>query len=197
MLKPTRSLLSSLRNVYFYFKLFLEKLQNVFECYEYYMKVYHPRQILTEDEFDDIFCSLLNDCEAYFNLLKDKETGLCSFLEAFVSLTVFAKGDFDHKIRASFMAFDCDESGYIDRKELLTLLLHGVYGLCKLVGLPLPHREDITQFAIHAFKTIDEDNSDMIEYNEYSVWVRESEELQSFLLRYTGQQTFERARKRY
>lgn len=46
----------------------------MFECYEYYQKVYHPRQMLDEDEFDDVFCSLLNDCSTYFNLLVDKET---------------------------------------------------------------------------------------------------------------------------
>ena len=37
----------------------------------------------------------------------------------------------------------------------------------------------------------------MIEFNEFNEWVRESEEIQDFLLKYTGQQTFERARKRY
>lgn len=29
---------------------------------------------MNEDEFDDVFCSLLNDCETYFKLLVDKET---------------------------------------------------------------------------------------------------------------------------
>jgi len=37
----------------------------------------------------------------------------------------------------------------------------------------------------------------MIEFNEFNEWVRESQEIQDFLLKYTGQQTFERARKRY
>ena len=102
---------------------------------------------------------------------------MASFLEAFVALTVFSKGDFDHKIRGIFIAFDTDESNFIDRKELTTLLLHGVHGLCKLVGLPVPHREDIMQFAYHAFKSIDTDNSEMIEFNEFNEWVRESEEI--------------------
>jgi hypothetical protein len=108
------------------------------------MKIYFPRQTLTDEEFDDVFSSLLNECSEYFKLLQDRETEMASFLEAFVALTVFAKGDFDYKIRGIFIAFDTDESNFIDRKELTILIQNGVYGLCKLVGLPVPHREDIT-----------------------------------------------------
>jgi Ca2+-binding EF-hand superfamily protein len=120
-----------------------------------------------------------------------------SFLEAFLSLTVFAKGEFDMKLRGIFLAFDTDESGFIDRKELKTLLINGVHGLCKMVGMPVPFREAIAQFAYSNFRIIDADNSDSIEFNEFSDWVRQSEELQDFLLKYTGQQTFDRAKKRY
>jgi Ca2+-binding EF-hand superfamily protein len=35
-----------------------------------------------------------------------------------VALTVFAKGEFDAKIRGLFLAFDLDSSGSIDKKEL-------------------------------------------------------------------------------
>lgn len=114
-----------------------------------------------------------------------------------MALSVFAKGEFELKIRGIFLAFDTDESGFIDRKELMTLLIHGVQGLCKMVGMPVPYREGIAQFAFSSFKVIDADNSDSIEYAEFSEWVRQSEDLQDFLLRYTGQQTFERAKKRY
>jgi hypothetical protein len=38
------------------------------------MNVYFPREMLTEDEFDDIYSSLLNDCQAYYKLLEDKDT---------------------------------------------------------------------------------------------------------------------------
>ena len=37
------------------------------------MKVYNPAPNLNEDEFDDVFSSLLNDCQAYYKLLEDKE----------------------------------------------------------------------------------------------------------------------------
>ena len=61
-----------------------------------------------------------------------------------MAISVFSKGEFENKIRGIFLAFDTDESGFIDRKELMTLLLHGVQGLCKMVGLPVPHREDVS-----------------------------------------------------
>lgn len=64
-------------------------------------------------------------------------------MEAFLALTVFSKGEFELKIRGIFLAFDTDESGAIDKKELMTLLTHGVCGLCKLVGIPVPHREGV------------------------------------------------------
>ena len=47
------------------------------------------------------------------------------------------------------------------------------------------------------FKQIDADGSEEIDFDEFNGWVRESEEIQDFLLKYTGQQTFERAKKRY
>ena len=40
----------------------IEKVQGVFECYDYYYKVLAPNYMLTSDQFDDCFCSLLNDC---------------------------------------------------------------------------------------------------------------------------------------
>ena len=124
--------------------LLIEKLQSVFECYEYYHKVQHQKPSLNQDEFDDVFCSLLNDCQEYFKLLEDKESKQASFHEAFVALTVFTKGEFESKIRGLFMAFDLDSSGSIDKKELLNLLQNAIYGLCKLIGIPCPHREDIS-----------------------------------------------------
>lgn len=54
---------------------------------------------------------------------------------------------------------------------------NAVYGLCKLVGIPCPHREDIVQFTQYVFKEIDVDGSEEIEFDEFSVWVRESEEI--------------------
>jgi hypothetical protein len=70
-IKSLSSSLGNVRNTQLHH--FIEKLQGVFECYEYYMKAYNPNPTLNEDEFDDVFSSLLNDCQAYFKLLEDRE----------------------------------------------------------------------------------------------------------------------------
>lgn len=44
---------------------------------------------------------------------------------------------------------------------------------------------------------MDEDGSGSIEYDEFEHWIRNSDEIQDFLLKYTGQQTMDRAIKRY
>ena len=56
---------------------------------------------------------------------------------------MFSKGEFDRKIKGIFMAFDLDGSGFIDRKELLNFLYNGIFGLCKLLSLPIPRRDDV------------------------------------------------------
>jgi hypothetical protein len=44
---------------------------------------------------------------------------------------------------------------------------------------------------------MDDDGSGSIEYDEFETWIRNSDEIQDFLLKYTGQQTMDRAKKRY
>jgi Ca2+-binding EF-hand superfamily protein len=56
---------------------------------------------------------------------------------------MFAKGEFDKKVRGIFNAFDIDGNGVIDRKELLTFINSGILGLCKLVNLPIPRNDEI------------------------------------------------------
>ncbi len=45
-------------------------LTHVFDCFEYFLKKYHPECMLNEEEFDDTFSSLLNSCSDYFALLE-------------------------------------------------------------------------------------------------------------------------------
>jgi hypothetical protein len=56
---------------------------------------------------------------------------------------MFAKGEFDKKIKGIFNAFDVDGSSYIDRKELLMFINCGILGLCKLVSIPIPRNDEI------------------------------------------------------
>lgn len=72
-----------------------------------------------------------------------KSNGEANFFEAFVALALFSKGEFDRKIRGIYLAFDQDDNGSIDRKELLSFLYNGIFGLCKLLSLPIPRRDDV------------------------------------------------------
>jgi hypothetical protein len=74
---------------------------------------------------------------------------------------MFAKGEFDKKIHGVFGAFDQDGNHYIDKKELVIFLSTGIFGLCKLVKLPLPRRDDINNYSYYIFKYIDENKNDM------------------------------------
>ena len=53
------------------------------------------------------------------------------------------------------MAFDMDNNEYIDRKEFLIFLYNTIYGLCKLLAMPLPRGSDIQEFAYFCFKMLD------------------------------------------
>jgi Ca2+-binding EF-hand superfamily protein len=83
-----------------------------------------------------------------------------NFYEAFVPLTMFAKGEFDKKIKGVFGAFDQDGNQYIDKKELVVFLNTGIFGLCKLVKVPLPRRDDINNYSYVVFKIIDLNKND-------------------------------------
>jgi len=68
------------------------------------------------------------------------DQGTADFFEAFVALTIFAKGEFEKKLQGLFYAYDIDQSGGIDRKEMTTFVHSGVFGLCKLLGI----REEVS-----------------------------------------------------
>lgn len=53
------------------------------------------------------------------------------------------------------------------------------------------------EYSYGVFREIDEDGSGEIEFEEYSGWIKNNTELQDFLLKYTGVQTFESAQRRF
>jgi Ca2+-binding EF-hand superfamily protein len=105
-------------------------------------------------------------------------------------MTVFSDGDFDLKLKGMFRSFDVDNGGSIDRSELLTFLYSAIYGLCKLLDLKTPSQNQVLEYSYSVFKEIDEDNSGEIDYEEFVDWIKQNIDLQDFLLKYTGVQTF-------
>lgn len=65
---------------------------------------------------------------------------------------MFAKGEFDKKINAIFHTFDTDNNNFIDKKEFLIFMNTGIFGLCKLVKLPLPRCDEVQKYSYMIFK---------------------------------------------
>ena len=112
-------------------------------------------------------------------------------------MTVFSEGDYDFKLLGMFKSFDVDNGGSIDRQEFLTFLYAAIFGLCKLLDLQQPNRDVVLEYSYGVFREIDEDGSGEIEFEEFSGWIKNNTDLQDFLLKYTGVQTFESAQRRF
>ena len=167
-------------------------LSKIFECYAYYESRYAPESKLNKDDFDDIFSPVLNDTEVFFE--KYEIGGFADFYEAYTAMTMFSKGEFNTKIKSLYKIYDIDESGEIDREELKIFLKSGILGLCRLLKISIPMDNEISSFSYNCFKQMDVDRSGTIEYDEFETWIRNSDEIQDFLLMYTGQQTMDRAK---
>jgi Ca2+-binding EF-hand superfamily protein len=150
-------------------------LDKLMRCCVIYVDTIHPETKLTEETFDDIFCSELNNTKPAFDVLKDSETGLLNIFEAVITMAVFAPGHFDLKIRAIFSVFDLDGSGEIDRGELSAFIQASCNGLCKICSLPRPSSLGILHFTTTVFETIDNDNSGQVDYEEFESWIKNSD----------------------
>lgn len=150
--------------------------------------------MLDDEEFDDIFSPMLNNTTHFFNFFREGNT--CNFYEIIISLIFFVLGmDYDERIQLIFSLFDVDASGELDKKEMSKLLNLSVYGLAKLAGLPLPPKTCVTDFINFVYLTVDEDKSGVIEYGEFKQYIDENVEVQDFILRYSGVQTYQRANR--
>ena len=171
-------------------------LENLCVVFNDYMQECYPREDLTWTEFDTIFSPVLNDCAAIFQLLATNY--MINIYEVFITFVIFIKNaEFDEKLLLIFKAFDVDGGGSLDRQELSKFLMCTVLGLCKILGLKAPSRIGIQQFTYEQFKIVDEDGSGSIEFEEFQEWIEKSNEIQDFLLKFTGIQTIASARLRF
>ena len=104
---------------------------------------------LDHSQFDDVFCTMLNNTMPIFNLLA--EDGRVDIYQAFIAMTVFADGHFDDKIKAIFSFFDLSGDGDLDRKELSVFVQSSIVGLCKMTGLPAPSVMGIQNYTVQVF----------------------------------------------
>ena len=124
-------LVNQLRN-----KITLEKLCMAFN--DYVMDCY-PKEDLTWDEFDSIFSPVLNNCETLYKILGEHHR--INIYEVLITLIIFVKNaEFEDKLLTIFKAFDIDDGGSLDRKELGKFIMCSILGLCKILGLTPPSR---------------------------------------------------------
>ena len=68
----------------------------------YYHKHYSAHELITYDQFDDIFSPILNDSTVIFKCIKPDYLQRVSFYEAIASLMLFCTGDFYDKAKCKF-----------------------------------------------------------------------------------------------
>ena len=164
------------------------------------LKILYPlNNTLSIEEFDEVFPDFFPDAHTCFELLQNTHSlaGVIDIYECLAAIVMFSGEEFEEKLRFIFFLFDFNGSQSIEEKELILSFQSTIRGLCKLVNLPVASLEDIEEIAKKLFTTIDYDKSKSIEFEEFKSWILDNYELQEFLLKYTGTQTFENAKKRF
>jgi Ca2+-binding EF-hand superfamily protein len=77
------------------------------------------------------------------------------------------------------------------------MFMGGIMGLCKICNLPTPSSIGIQDFTLQVFKEVDQDDGGTVDYEEFEVWIKNSDQIQDFFLKHTGVQTIERAKRRF
>ena len=122
-------------------------LERLCSCFNVYMEDYYPREDLTQEEYDNVFCQMLNNTSPLFDVLEDRGTRTINIYQLLIALVVFeSHAEFDEKVRLIFKAFDIDGSGSLDKSECGKFLISGITGLAKMVGLTAPSRIGIGEF---------------------------------------------------
>jgi len=152
--------------------------------------------LLSEEEFEDAFGPLLPNPKNLFNILKNKDSKV-DIYEAFSCFYIYCRGKYDLKIYGLFKLFDFDDSEDIDLAELSLTFQSVIKGISKLLGAPYPVEDQIMALSKKAMKLIDFDKSNSIDFMEFSNWLKNDEEIQDFLIKYTGFQPLEHAITKY
>lgn len=176
-----------------------KKFTEISEVFENIRLLYPLNNTLNFEEFNEVFCDFFPDSCLFFELLQNSHSlsGVIDIYECLASIVIFSGEEFEEKCRFIFLLFDFNQSQSIEPKELILSFQSTIRGLCKVVSLPVPTLEEIEDIAKKLFMDIDYDNSKTIEFEEFNSWILDNYELQNFLLKYTGTQTFENAMKRF
>lgn len=174
-------------------------LRDLAECIEIINESYPSCTNLTYEQFEDVFCGLLNDTEPYFlQLQNDRDISkTVDLFETIACLAIFCGDKFEDKLQYIFSLFDFDRSGSIEKNELIMTLQSAVRAICKFVNIVPPSIKTCEEAADNIFSLIDHDGNKKLSLKEFSFWITNNNEVQEFCLKYAGTQTFENLEKRF
>lgn len=176
-----------------------KSLRDLSESIEIINESYPSCTNLTYEQFDDVFCGLLNDSEPYFLQIQNdhdiKKT--VDLFETIACLSIFCGDKFEDKLQYIFSLFDFDRSGTIEKNELVMTLQSAIRAICKFVNIDPPSIKICEETADNIFTLIDDDGNKKISLKEFTFWVTNNNEIQEFFLKYAGTQTFENLEKRF
>ena len=154
---------------------------------------------LTYEQFEDVFCGLLNNTEPYFLQIQNdhdvKKT--VDLFETIACLAIFCGDKFEDKLQYIFSLFDFDRSGTIEKNELVMTLQSAIRATCKFVNIEPPSIKTCEDTADNIFSLIDHDGNKKVSIKEFQFWVTHNNEIQEFFLKYAGTQTLENLEKRF
>lgn len=174
-------------------------LKEITECITVLQEDYADCQCLTYDQFEDIFCPIFDDPEPFFKILQNEHDleGTVDIYETLAAIVIFSGERFEKKAAFTFKLFDFDHNGTLERSEIILTLQSAVRGLCKFVNTDPPSLKVLADLAETIFAVIDHDNNKRISFDEFLFWLKNSNEIQEFLLNYANTQTYENMKKRY
>lgn len=176
------------------------RLKDIFDCIEVLEDQYASASILSSEEFEEVFSALLGDCEPFFEKLQELTSDKMKVVDIYECLsvfTLFCADEFEQKTAFIFKLFDFDSSDTLELSELVLTIQAVIRSLCKMASLPLPTVPFLEQLSKTCFQMIDLDHNKHLDYNEFNKWVRENSDFQDFLLKYSGAQTIENARRHF
>ncbi len=175
------------------------KLPDILECVKIINEDYGDMQCVQYSQFDDIFCSLMDDTEPFFLELQNEHDieGSVDIYESLAAFSIFCGDKFETKATFIFQLFDFDRNGSLEMPELVLTLQSAVRGLCKMVHIEPPTLKFLEDLAQSIFTLIDHDNNRRITFQEFMFWIEHNFDLQDFLLQYANTQTFDNLKRRF
>lgn len=177
----------------------LRTLPEIRECITVLTEDYPDLQCLEFSQFEDVFCPILDDQEPFFLKLQNANDldGTVDIYETLAAFVIFSGDKFENKVKFIFELFDFDHSKSLEMPEMVLTLQAASRALCKFVNITPPSMKLLEDLTASIFVAMDLDNSKTVSLAEFLTWIKSNNDLQNFLLKYAGMQTYDHMKKRF